>query len=281
VLRTDRPAALTIAGSDSSGGAGIQADLKTMTVLGVYGASVITAITAQNTRGVDAVELLSPGLVRAQLESVLSDIPIGAIKTGMLGDADMVREVAGVLAGWPSIPLVVDPVMISKSGHSLLSEEGRRAVVEHLLPLATIITPNLHEAEALTGRQITGLDGMEAAARELAGLGPRWVLVKGGHLKTEPADLLWDGQKSRYRLLRGARIDTVHTHGTGCTLASAIASFLALGDPVPVAVGRAKRFITGCIETAWGIGGGCGPVNQLHWLGKAVDAEEEDQEQEE
>lgn len=258
------PCALTVAGSDSSGGAGIQADLKTFTVLGVYGASVVTAVTAQNTQGVCAVEVLSPALVRAQLESVLSDLDFGAVKTGMLGTAAVVQETAAGLRE-RRIPLVVDPVMVSKSGHSLLSPEAQATVVRHLLPLALVVTPNLHEANALTGRNIKSVDDMELAARQLGQLGPAWVVVKGGHLEGDAADLVWDGRSAT--VLRSRRIATRHTHGTGCSFASAIAAFLALGDPVHRAILRAKSFITRAIQTAPGLGRGHGPTNHLCWLG--------------
>jgi hydroxymethylpyrimidine kinase/phosphomethylpyrimidine kinase len=257
---------MTIAGSDSSGGAGIQADLKTFTVLGVYGSSVITALTAQNTLGVHGVSLVEPGFVRAQLDAVLSDIPVDAIKTGMLGTAPIVEAVAAGLATHRQIPLVVDPVMIAKGGQPLLDEAGRQAVRQLMLPLAMVVTPNLHEAAELCGRPITDLPGMIDAAKQLCQLGPKWVLVKGGHLDDTATDVLWDGHEAM--LLPGERLATRHTHGTGCTLASAIAAFLAHGDPVARAVRRAKVFVTGCIAGAPQFGGGAGPTNHLRWLGK-------------
>lgn len=268
------PAALTIAGSDSGGGAGIQADLKTFTVLGVYGSTVLTAVTAQNTTGVHAVALIEPGLVKAQFDAVSSDIPVDAIKTGMLGTAAIVETVAAALAAHPGIPVVVDPVMFAKGGHPLLDDAGRLAVRRHLLPLATVITPNLPEAEALGGRppaSIVTADDMVEVARRLGELGPRWVLVKGGHLAGEPVDVLWDG--SRATLLPGPRIATRHTHGTGCTLAAAIAAFLAQGDAAERAIRRAKSFVTRCIATAPGFGSGAGPINHLCWLGRVCPEE--------
>ncbi|HHY39154.1 MAG TPA: bifunctional hydroxymethylpyrimidine kinase/phosphomethylpyrimidine kinase [Clostridia bacterium] len=261
------PCALTIAGSDSSGGAGIQADLKTFTVLGVYGASVITGITAQNTMGVRGVELVSEDMVRGQLEAVLEDLPIRAIKTGMLGSAGIVRTVADTLKHWPGIPLVIDPVMVSKSGHVLLESDAREAVLEHLCPMATVITPNLHEAGILAGMQVETPEDMMLAARRLAGFGPRYVVVKGGHLRGgRAADFVWDGNTGTF--LWAPRVPTRHTHGTGCTFSAAIAAFLAMGDEIPRALRRAKSFITRAVTTAPGIGGGHGPVNQLCWLGQ-------------
>jgi len=259
------PTALTVAGSDSGGGAGIQADLKVFTVLGVYGASVITAVTAQNTLGVQAVEVLSPALVRAQLESVLADLQIHAVKTGMLGTPAVVQEVGQVLRD-QRLPMVVDPVMVSKGGHPLLDPEAKAAVVRHLLPLALVVTPNLHEASAITGLNLASLEDMERAARRLGELGPAWVVVKGGHLEGDAADLVWDGRTAT--ILRTRRLNTRHTHGTGCSFAAAIAAFLALRDPVPRAIRRAKSFITRAIEHAPGLGHGHGPTNPMYWLGR-------------
>lgn len=264
-MSTSIPCALTVAGSDSSGGAGIQADLKTFTVLGVYGASVITGITAQNTMGVRGVELVSEAMVRGQLEAVLEDLPIGAIKTGMLGSAGIVRIVADTLGHWPEIPLVIDPVMVSKSGHVLLEPDAREAVLQHLFPMATVITPNLYEAGILAGMRVETPEDMILAAQHLAELGPRYVVVKGGHLTGDyAADLVWDGNTGTF--LRATRVSTRHTHGTGCTFSAAIAAFLAMGDEMPQALRRAKSFITRAVVTAPGLGKGYGPVNQLCWL---------------
>lgn len=249
---------LTIAGSDSCGGAGIQADLKTMQALGVYGMSVVTAVTAQNSVGVQDFWDLPPEAVRAQLESVLSDIPVQAVKTGMLASGAIVGVVAEVLAG-VSAPLVVDPVAVSKHGHSLLLPGAAGALREMLLPLATVVTPNLDEAEQLTGIKAVDEESMLAVAEVIAGLGPRWVLVTGGHLAGDPVDLLFDG--SRAWRFGGPRIATPHTHGTGCTLASAIASWLALGADVPDAVSRARDYVTGAIRGGFPIGAGIGPVD--------------------
>ena len=252
------PCVLAVAGSDSAGGAGIQADLKTMLALGVHGMSVVCAVTAQNSVGVQGYWEVPPDVVRAQLASVLGDIGVHAVKTGMLASAAIVQTVSGMLAGLPA-PLVVDPVAVSKHGDSLLSAGTLEAVKAHLLPLATVLTPNLLEAELLTGGRITDEAGMRRAAEELSSLGPRWILVKGGHLAGNPVDLLFDGSDAvRFP---GQRIVSRHTHGTGCTLASAIASYLALGMDVPAAVEAAKEFVTGAIEAGFPLGAGIGPVD--------------------
>lgn len=252
------PCVLTIAGSDSCGGAGIQADLKTMQALGVHGMSVVTAVTAQNSVGVQDFWDLPPEAVRAQLDSILSDIPVQAIKTGMLASAGIVSAVADVLAG-SDVPLVIDPVAVSKHGHSLLLPGAGDAMRAALLPLATVVTPNLDEASQLSGIKVADEDGMRDVARVIAGFGPRWVLVKGGHLAGDPVDLLFDGTRTwRYA---GERIATPHTHGTGCTLASAIASYLALGAEVPEAVTRARDYLTGAIRAGFPLGAGIGPVD--------------------
>ena len=253
--------ALTIAGSDPSGGAGLQADLKTFHQHGVYGMAVVTLVTVQNTRSVTRVDVLEPALVRQQLEAVLSDIPPGAVKTGALGNAAVISAVAEALRGQRA-PLVVDPVMISKHGHPLLAAEAQGALVERLLPLTTLLTPNTHEAGALLGRPITTLEEAEAAARELAQRGPRAVLVKGGHLTgSEAVDVLFaEGMLTHFR---APRVETKHTHGTGCTYASAIAAGLALGKPLRTAIDDAKRWLTEALKTAPGLGSGLGPVNHL------------------
>jgi hydroxymethylpyrimidine/phosphomethylpyrimidine kinase len=252
------PCVLAIAGSDSAGGAGIQADLKTMLALGVHGMSVICAVTAQNSLGVQGYWEVPPDAVRAQLASVLGDIGVHAVKTGMLASAAIVQAVATMLTGVPA-PVVVDPVAVSKHGDSLLSAGTLEAVKAHLLPLATVLTPNLLEAELLTGSRITDEAGMRRAAEALSSLGPRWILVKGGHLPGNPVDLLFDG--SEMTRFPGQRIDSRHTHGTGCTLASAIASFLALGMGVPAAVEAAKDYVTGAIAAGFPLGAGIGPVD--------------------
>jgi hydroxymethylpyrimidine/phosphomethylpyrimidine kinase len=255
------PRVLAIAGSDSGGGAGIQADLKTMLALGVHGMTVITAVTAQNSLGVQGYWELPTQAVRAQLDSVLGDIGAQAIKTGMLASADAVTTVAQVLADrGVDAPLVVDPVAVSKHGDSLLSGGALTALKTNLLPLAAIVTPNLYEAQLLTGLVITGEDDMLAAAEQIAAFGSTWVLVKGGHLPGNPVDLLYGpgGQVIRYP---GRRIGSRHTHGTGCTLASAIASHLAMGADMPAAVEAAKEYVTGAIDGGFPLGAGIGPVD--------------------
>jgi hydroxymethylpyrimidine/phosphomethylpyrimidine kinase len=252
------PCVLAVAGSDSAGGAGIQADLKTMLALGVHGMTVVCAVTAQNSVGVQGYWEMSAEAVAAQLDSVLSDISVQAIKTGMLASATIVETVCGVLAG-AGAPVVVDPVAVSKHGDSLLSAGTVEAVKERLLPLAAVVTPNLLEAQLLTGIQITDEAGMLKAAEVIFGMGPQWVLVKGGHLPGSPVDLLYDGRRAiRYP---GQRIDSRHTHGTGCTLASAIASYLAQGADMPGAVQSAKEYVAGAIRGGFPLGAGIGPVD--------------------
>ncbi|REE99069.1 bifunctional hydroxymethylpyrimidine kinase/phosphomethylpyrimidine kinase [Thermomonospora umbrina] len=249
---------LTVAGSDSGGGAGIQADLKTMLALGVHGMSVIAAVTAQNSVGVQGYWELPPEAVRAQLDSVLSDIGAQAVKTGMLASPVLVETVAEVLAGL-SAPVVVDPVGVSKHGDTLLEPEAVHAMRTVLLPVATVATPNLWEVEQLTGVKVIDERGLREAAEAVRALGPRWALIKGGHLPGEPADLLFDGERE-YRFT-APRHDNRHSHGTGCTLASAIASHLALGEEVPEAVRLAKEYVTGAIAAGFPLGAGIGPVD--------------------
>jgi hydroxymethylpyrimidine/phosphomethylpyrimidine kinase len=249
---------LTVAGSDSGGGAGIQADLKTMLALGVHGMSVLAAVTAQNSLGVQGYWELPPGAVRAQLDSVLSDIGAQAIKTGMLASAVLVETVAGVLAD-VDVPVVVDPVGVSKHGDSLLAPDAVGAVRSALLPVATVVTPNLWEVEQLTGLTVREEARLGEAAAAVKDLGPKWVLIKGGHLPDEPVDLLYDGE-NEYRFA-GPRLNNMHTHGTGCTLASAVASFLACGDDMVTAVGKAKDYVTGAIAGGFALGSGIGPVD--------------------
>jgi hydroxymethylpyrimidine/phosphomethylpyrimidine kinase len=253
------PCVLAIAGSDSGGGAGIQADLKTMLALGVHGMTVVCAVTAQNSVGVQGYWELPPEAVRAQLDSVLDDIGASAIKTGMLASAPIVQTVAARLADYAA-PVVVDPVAVSKHGNSLLAPAALDSLRSDLLPLATVITPNLLEAELLTGQPVGDEVRMREAADQIAKLGPAWVLVKGGHLAGNPVDLLRapDGHLTRYP---GRRVPTRHTHGTGCTLASAIASHLALGADVPRAVESAKEYVTGAIDGGFPLGAGIGPVD--------------------
>jgi hydroxymethylpyrimidine/phosphomethylpyrimidine kinase len=252
------PRVLTIAGSDSGGGAGIQADLKTMLACGVHGMSVVTAITAQNSLGVQGSWELPVGAVSAQLDSVLDDIGVDAIKTGMLASSALVSLVASRLRA-VAVPVVVDPVAVSKHGDPLLAPDALDAVRDQLLPVATVVTPNLYEVAQLTGVKVTDEHGLRAAAEAVKALGPRWVLVKGGHLAGEAVDLLFDGVRAIE--LRSERFDNRHTHGTGCTLASAIASFLARGLDVPQAAREAKRFVSGAIEHGFALGSGIGPVD--------------------
>ncbi|MFF4838288.1 bifunctional hydroxymethylpyrimidine kinase/phosphomethylpyrimidine kinase [Streptomyces sp. NPDC001315] len=251
------PRVLTIAGSDSGGGAGIQADLKTMLALGAHGMSVVTAVTAQNSLGVQGAWELPAEAVRAQYRSVVDDIGVQAVKTGMLASPALVETVAALLADAPA-PLVVDPVSVSKHGDVLLAAEAVDTVRTALLPLATVITPNLDEVAQLTGVPVSDEKGQRAAAERLLAYGPRWVLVKGGHLPGEAVDLLTDGTEEHW--LRAPRLDNRHTHGTGCTLASAIAVGLAQGQPVPEAVRRAKEYVTGAIAAGFALGAGIGPV---------------------
>ena len=253
-----KPVALTIAGSDPSGGAGIQADLKTFHQFGVYGEAAITLITVQNTVGVEHVECLDPDLVRRQVLAVIGDIRPGAAKTGALGNAAIVEAVAR-LAGDFDFPLVVDPVMISKHGAPLISEDARRVMREQLLTRAYLVTPNLAEAEALAGFPVRTVADMRRAAERIRCLGARAVLVKGGHLAGEAVDVLF--AEDEWHEFRAPRIETIHTHGTGCTYSAAITAELAWETPLVEAVRKAKEFITEAIRTAPGLGGGSGPVN--------------------
>jgi hydroxymethylpyrimidine/phosphomethylpyrimidine kinase len=252
------PVALTIAGSDPSGGAGIQADLKTFHQFGVYGTAAITLVTVQNSVRFSRVETLPPDLVREQIAAVLEDIPPAAAKTGALGSQGVVEAVAG-LASKFGFPLVVDPVMIGKHGRRLLSEEAVCALREQLLPCAALIAPNIPEAEELSGVIIRDLAGMRQAALIIHELGARSVLIKGGHSAGDPVDLLFDG--TEWHEFPAPRIETPHTHGTGCTYSAAIVASLAKGRPIPEAVAIAKRFIHEAIRSNPGLGAGCGPVN--------------------
>jgi hydroxymethylpyrimidine/phosphomethylpyrimidine kinase len=255
------PRALTIAGSDSGGGAGIQADLKTFSAFRVYGASVLTAVTAQNSVGVHGVANLAPEFVARQLDAVLGDIGADAAKTGMLSTAAIIRVVADRLRAHRVERLVVDPVMLAKSGDPLLEPDARQALVEAILPLALVVTPNLPEAAALADLPVGDLEQMEAAARRIHALGPAWVLVKGGHLKGEPIDLLFDGRT--VTRLTAERVPTPHTHGTGCTYSAAIAAGLARGAAVPEAVAEAKRYVTAAIRAGFALGRGVGSLRHF------------------
>ncbi|OON71538.1 bifunctional hydroxymethylpyrimidine kinase/phosphomethylpyrimidine kinase [Streptomyces tsukubensis] len=252
------PRVLTVAGSDSGGGAGIQADLKTMLALGVHGMSVLTAVTAQNSLGVQGAWELPVEAVRAQYRSVVGDIGVTAVKTGMLSSAALVEAVAELLAE-TAAPVVVDPVGVSKHGDPLLAAEALDSVRTQLLPRATVATPNLDEVAQLTGLYVESEDQMRRAADAVLGYGPRWALIKGGHLAGDAADLLSDGTEEYW--LRAPRLENRHTHGTGCTLASAIASYLAIGHTVERAVTAAKEYVTGAIAGGFPLGGGIGPVD--------------------
>lgn len=258
------PRVMTIAGSDSGGGAGIEADLKTFTVLGCYGMAAITAITSQNTRGVFGIHEVPADEVARQIHVVLEDIGADAVKTGMLAAAPIIEAVAAELRRFDTKNLVVDPVMIAKSGDALLQESARDALTRDLLPLALVVTPNVPEAEVLSGVKISAEADLRAAAERIHALGPRWVLMKGGHLEgPEAVDYLYDGRT--LERFAGPRFATPHTHGTGCTYASAIAAWLARGETVPEAVRRAKDYVSGAIRNHVPIGHGRGPLNHL-WM---------------
>ncbi len=250
---------LTIAGSDSGGGAGIQADLKAITLLGSFGMSALTALTAQNTVAVLAIHEVPLDFIVAQIDAVFSDIGVDAVKTGMLSNARVVRVVADKIAEHKPPIVVVDPVMVAKSGDALLAPDARETLAESLLPLATLVTPNLPEASTLVGWEIGSHEAMRRAAAEIHALGPKYVLVKGGHLRGEPLDLLFDG--SRFHEFRADRVESKNVHGTGCTYASAIATLLAQELPVVEAVAVAKRFITEAIRHGLDLGQGHGPTN--------------------
>lgn len=258
-MTTAPPVALTIAGSDSGGGAGIQADLACFVALGVYGASALTAVTAQNTRGISGIHVVPPAFVAEQIRQVCGDLAVGAAKTGMLAGPDTVTAVAGAVAECRIRRLVVDPVLASTSGTTLLPSRGAAALLAELLPLALVVTPNLPEAEALLGRRVRDTPGMREAARALHARGPAWVLVKGGHLPGRAVDVLFDGD--RFVELDGERIDTPHTHGTGCLLSAALTAHLALGRGVLEAATLAKEHVAGAIRHARVVGGGPGSAD--------------------
>ena len=253
--------ALTIAGSDSGGGAGIQADLKTFAAHGVFGTSAITAVTAQNTAGVTMIETLSHEMVTAQIETVISDLAPAATKIGMLANGGIVRAVAAALRKYQLPNVVLDPVMIAKSRAPLIDESAIASLRHELLALATVITPNLPEAEALTESRIQSVEDMRRAAAQLVRMGSRAAVVKGGHLDGPAIDVLFDGVKTVE--LRSDRIDSRHTHGTGCTFSSAIAARLALGDDVESAVRASKEYVTRAIAQAPGLGSGHGPLQHF------------------
>lgn len=258
------PVVLAIAGSDSSGGAGIQADLKTATVLGVYGATVITALTAQNTQGVQGVHPVPADFVAAQLDSVLDDVDVTAVKIGMLGDPDVVAVVAAALDRLPGVPVVLDPVMVATSGHRLVADETVDEMRRHLVPRTTVVTPNAPEAALLTGRTVTSAEDLEPIGRHLVALGSTWALVKGGHLEGEVVVDALVSAEDAHRL-GASRIWSQHTHGTGCTLSSAVATALARGEGVPTAVATARSYLRRAIAAGRGglVGQGHGPVDHL------------------
>ncbi|PYN84188.1 MAG: bifunctional hydroxymethylpyrimidine kinase/phosphomethylpyrimidine kinase [Candidatus Rokuibacteriota bacterium] len=255
------PKALTIAGSDSGGGAGIQADLKTFSAFRVFGMSVITAVTAQNSLGVQGVFNLPPEIVSRQIDSVLSDIGADAIKIGMLSTAPIIAAVADRLRAHAGEKVVVDPVMIAKAGDALLQPEARIALIKELLPLALVVTPNLHEAEALAGMPVATESDMEEAARRILALGPRNVLVKGGHLRDSATDILWNGRD--FARFMAPRVASNNTHGTGCTLSSAMAAGLARGHALKDAVSEAKAYVTAAIREGFQVGGGGGALRHF------------------
>ena len=261
---------LTIAGSDPSGGAGIQADLKAFAANGVYGMAALTALTAQNTQGVTGVELVPPAFVKAQIDAVFADVRVDAIKIGMIATADIAQAVAEALSAYPDTPIVLDPVMVAKGGAPLLQDDAMEALRTRLVPMAHVLTPNLPEAARLLQRpEASDRDMMADQARALSALGPRIVLVKGGHLAgDESPDVLWDGTTLHW--LEGARTATRNTHGTGCTLSSAIAAQIAKGLTPSAAVAQAKRFVSGAIAAAdqQNVGHGHGPVHHFYDLWK-------------
>lgn len=259
---------LTIAGSDSGGGAGIQADLKTFSAHGVYGMSVITAVTAQNTQEVKAVQDISPKLIGQQIEAVFEDLGVDAVKIGMVSQVESIKMIAKKLREYQPEFIVLDPVMVSKTGFTLLNPEAAATLIKELLPLATIITPNLYEAEIISDLKIESLTAMEKAAKMIYEMGPQAVLVKGGHLKGEPLDVLFT--KANFTYYKSRRIVTRNTHGTGCTLSAAIAANLALGFKLEQAVEKAKAYITTAIKYSLDLGEGAGPTNHFYDLYRKV-----------
>lgn len=252
---------LTIAGSDSSGGAGIQADLKTFAALGTYGMSVITAVTAQNTCGVTMVQNIDLKVVEAQITAIFDDIRVDAVKIGMLSDKEIIKIIAQKLRFDQPPIIVVDPVMVSKSGFQLLAPDACETLIKELLPLATLVTPNLPEATVIVGYEVSNKDDMLKAAKDIITLGAKNVLMKGGHLQESADDLLYDGREATW--FTGERINTKNTHGTGCTLSSALAANLALGLSLPEAVRKSKAYISVAIANALDIGSGCGPTHHF------------------
>ena len=257
---------LTIAGSDSGGGAGIQADLKTFAAIGCYGMSVITALTAQNTRGVTAIHALPPSFAVAQMTAVFTDIGADAVKIGMLYSAELIEAVTETLNKYRARNIVLDPVMVAQSGDKLLQDDAIEAIREHLMPVADVVTPNLPEAEVLLGQKIETFEDMRRAARSLAQFGGRSILIKGGHLEErKSSDLLYLTEEDRFVILEAERVDSRNNHGTGCTLSSAIAAYISRGSQIEDAVRKAKTFIQNAIRAgaAYKIGHGHGPVHHF------------------
>ncbi|RWR08594.1 bifunctional hydroxymethylpyrimidine kinase/phosphomethylpyrimidine kinase [Siminovitchia fortis] len=254
--------ALTIAGSDSGGGAGIQADLKTFSALGVFGMSAITAITAQNTVEVRSVQNIDLDMISDQIAAVFDDIGVDAVKIGMLGTSAIIKTVAKSLIKYKPEHVVLDPVMVSKGGHHLLERNAVAELNEMLLPLSSLVTPNIPEAEILSSRKINSEPDMYKACRDIMEKGPKAVLIKGGHLDGDPNDLFYDGKQ--FHLFKGERVETKNVHGTGCTLSSAIAAHLAKGESMLTAIGNAKDYITAAIAESLDIGQGHGPANHFH-----------------
>ena len=253
---------LTIAGSDSSGGAGIQADIKTFSAHGVFGMSVITAVTAQNTQGVFDVQDISRDIIKKQIEAIFDDISVDGVKVGMVSKIETINTIAETLKKYTVKNLVVDPVMVSKSGYHLLELDARQALISCLFPMATLVTPNLPEAEVITGLKVSSIEDMEKTAKLIYKMGPKYVLVKGGHLQGEAVDVLYDG--STFNYYSSPRIRTINTHGTGCTLSSAIAANLAKGLSMTEAIDGAKAYISRAIEESFSIGNGVGPVHHFY-----------------
>ncbi|HHD2751397.1 TPA: bifunctional hydroxymethylpyrimidine kinase/phosphomethylpyrimidine kinase [Clostridium perfringens] len=255
--------ALTIAGSDSSGGAGIQADIKSFSANGVYGMSIITAITAQSTQGVFGIMDVTPEIIEKQIDVIFDDIEVDAIKIGMVSKIESIEAISKALRRVENLSqIVLDPVMISKSGFKLLSDDAKNTLIEKLIPLATLITPNLPEAEELLGREILTIEDMKKAAIDIKKMGAKNVLIKGGHLEGEATDLLYDGES--FVIFEQDRINTKHTHGTGCTLSSAITANLAKGMNIVDAVKNGKEYITGAIKNGFELGKGVGPTHHFY-----------------
>ena len=263
--------ALTIAGSDSGGGAGIQADLKTFSALGVYGASAITAVTSQDTQRVYGVVEMEPAFVASQIDAVIADIGVDAVKTGMLSSAAIIEAVVDRLRAWEVTTLVVDPVMVAKGGDKLLRDDAVSALRELLLPLAMVVTPNIPEAEVLVGRKLKGWDQIQEAAREIHAMGVANVVIKGGHIEDDKmaTDILFDGKG--FRDYTAPRVATQSTHGTGCTFASAVAAMLAKGETVPLAVAGAKAYVTKALQSAYKLGHGHGPVHHFYRFWRPIE----------